>query len=60
MFAEVLLLWAAIAATVVTFWFRSTAAGRRPTFPLHPNVAGQAAEGQAEAFDEPDHGCHQD
>ena len=26
-FAEVLLLWAAIAATMVTFWFRSTVAG---------------------------------
>jgi translocator protein len=26
-FAEVLILWAAIAATMVTFWFRSTVAG---------------------------------
>ena len=30
-----------------------------PAFAPHPNVAGQTAQGQAEGFDQPDHGpCH--
>ena len=37
-----------------------TTGKRRPALSSHPNVAGQAAERQAEALDQPDHGPDDD